>query len=235
MLSACFIAFAALGYGKWESRIRGEKGVAHSSIARGKKRAAKRGIYRFAILHSADEGSHHACDILQRIPCVNLLKGEPFDKWATSQCAPGEQTRMLELVYTSNVKSLYNAWSDAYPKCKRQAEEILEEVDASCPPECEQRGVLVRVPVSTLCKLNINPIFMVRTDIMRWSLSTYLDGLVETRNGKRAHPQFNMNAEDASRQRFQIDLNVLEELARKHMREMEAYSTASSRSSRMRT
>lgn len=140
---------------------------------------------KFYVLHDGHEGSHGVGDKLIQIRCVNFLAGEIFDIHAANGIENARQ--QLALLRTFFETPLVTEMNYSSSLSRMRAKNFGEEkkmLHENC--SCKARGMLLRADTATLCNLHgIKPYILVRTDLMRWSLSRYSSDIV------LKHPQFN--------------------------------------------
>jgi len=173
---------------------------------------------QFYVLHNSHEGSHGIGDKLIRTRCVNFFINEYFDASERNGITTARQQLDALRTFFSTPLIANLKLATVLPQA---AGHMIEErvklwrdqvrlFDAGCP--CEARGVLLRASAQTLCQLpGTKPYILVRTDLLRWSLSVYSDRYLQ------AMPQFfrtkNGTAYDALPPKQAFDVGALGEIA----------------------
>ena len=132
-------------------------------------------LVRFYVLHHDHEGSHGIGDKLIQMRCVNYLGNEFFDKRASNGItSAAKQLNALRRFFADLTVTV-----QSYEERRREVlKEQMKLFDMDC--SCEARGMLLRADADTLCQLpGTKPYILVRTDLMRWSLSLYSDRYVQ--------------------------------------------------------
>ena len=141
------------------------------------------GGVRFYVLHVGHEGSHGVGDKLVQMRCVNYLANEYFDIRESNGIAnASQQLDALRTFFNMPLVTDLQLATVLPSMDKRRTAHADEEAkffDAEC--SCEARGALLRADAATLCQLpGTKPYILVRTDLMRWSLSIYSEKYVQS-------------------------------------------------------
>ena len=130
--------------------------------------------YPFVLLHTSHEGSHGFGDTLASVPCVDFVNKESFDFHINNLVPDSNQTQQ-------QLERLRNFFMQ--PIVQTVGTSPINASNCSC----EARGVILRSFTEVLCPLGVRAFIIVRTDLLRWSLSTYSEHHVEHL------PQFKQN------------------------------------------
>lgn len=148
----------------------------------------------FVVIHFSGEGAHYISSIMQKLDCLRFDPRESFDKRIC--CKRFDQAKPLsrwfnaskgnfprcQTIFGEDRKESCHNLNMQYGYSRRSIQYINNSFDeyakikndqfaAACP--CEIRGALVRMQPELICKLKLRPLFIIRSNLLRYSLSNY--------------------------------------------------------------